>query len=88
MKFSRSDFEMQSFESHRLSRRLRVNKRMSLKTARYRRNNDVLDNSSRSPQVINDWFINIALVGIRPLRRLNQSAPTTVSTLSRTFSPL
>jgi hypothetical protein len=24
------------------------------------RNNDLLDNSSRSPQVINDWFINIA----------------------------
>ena len=49
------------------------------------RNNDLLDNSSRSPQVMNDWFINIACSRQKPPRRVNLSAPTIVSTFSEHF---
>ena len=48
-------------------------------------NNDLLDNSSRSPQVVNDWFINIACSRQKPPRRVNRSAPTIVSTFSEHF---
>src|SRR6266498_377903 len=44
-----------------------------------------LDNSSCSPQMIHNWFINIACSRQIPTRRLNRSAPAIVSTFSGTF---